>query len=145
MERESPVLCVDVAVCSPDKKFVLLIRRAYDPDAGKLALPGGHFDMTDESVARAAARELEEETGVTMLPDQLEFLTFLDAPNRDPRGRVISAVYVARKIPINVLRQCRAGSDAKEIVIRELGSIKPEEMAFDHYRVIELLKHGGRR
>lgn len=139
MERERPVLCVDIAIYGKTK--ILLIRRAHAPDTGKLALPGGHFEMSDTSVVCAAARELTEETGFGVPSYTLKFLTFLDAPNRDPRARVISAVFILY-IPDMLLDQFpfHAGSDAKEIVIRDIWSIKPEEMALDHYRVIEMLK-----
>ncbi len=51
-------------VLSPDQKSLLLIFH------GKLARwlqPGGHIDPEDENVLRAAAREVEEETGLSDL------------------------------------------------------------------------------
>lgn len=42
---------------------VLLIRRNFPPNAGKWALPGGLVEL-GESVQAAAAREVEEETGL---------------------------------------------------------------------------------
>ena len=143
MKRESPVLCVDVAVITTEKPtLILLIRRAHDPDGGKLALPGGHMEKNDLSVAAAASRELIEETWLRVGYGRLKFLTFLDAPNRDPRERIISVVFTVNAAP-HLLHKCRAQSDAAEIVIRDLLSIKPEEMALDHYKVSELLRHGG--
>ena len=42
---------------------VLLVRRANPPDAGLWGFPGGKVDL-GEPLARAALRELEEETGL---------------------------------------------------------------------------------
>ncbi|WP_323676951.1 NUDIX domain-containing protein [Halorubellus sp. PRR65] len=53
-----------------DGDAVLLIERGRPPSAGTWALPGGHVDV-DEPPAVAAARELEEETGLAVDPDAL--------------------------------------------------------------------------
>ena len=50
---------------------VLLLWRAMEPAAGKLALPGGFVDPA-ESAEEAAARECREETGWT--PSRLSYL-----------------------------------------------------------------------
>ncbi len=66
---------------------VLMIRRGNHPFKGCWALPGG-FVEPDEDVADAAARELEEETGITGFP--LELFGIYGAPGRDPRGWTVS-------------------------------------------------------
>ena len=45
---------------------LLGIRRGIEPRKGELALPGGFVDAADESWQAAAARELFEETGITI-------------------------------------------------------------------------------
>ncbi|MBR9765509.1 MAG: NUDIX hydrolase [Rhodobacteraceae bacterium] len=45
---------------------VLLVRRANPPDAGLWGFPGGKLDL-GETLAQAALRELEEETGLRAL------------------------------------------------------------------------------
>ena len=49
---------------------LLLIRRAIEPQAGKLALPGGYINH-GETWQEAAAREVREETGVSIDPARL--------------------------------------------------------------------------
>lgn len=44
---------------------VLLVRRAFDPERGKWALPAGYIDY-GEHPAKAAIREVREETGLTV-------------------------------------------------------------------------------
>lgn len=50
---------------------VCCIRRGQPPGEGAWALPGGHPEH-DEPLADAAARELEEETGLSLNPADLE-------------------------------------------------------------------------
>lgn len=149
-EREKWIYTTDVAVtvAYDTQRFILLIRRAKDPCKGKLALPGGHVENKSPdfgSSAKAAIRELKEETSLDIPVHLLELFAILDGPDRDSRGPTVSAVYRLNVVP-KVLDLARAQSDAAEIVVREWSSIKPEEMAFDHYKVIEMLRaKGGRR
>jgi 8-oxo-dGTP diphosphatase len=111
---------------------ILLIERAVatEPFHGRWALPGG-FVAQKESLDAAAARELEEETGVTGA--FLEQLYTFGAPDRDPRGRVITVAYFA--LVNRAACKLRAGGDAawaQWFDIREL-----PELAFDHREIIE--------
>ncbi|MEV8630426.1 NUDIX domain-containing protein [Streptosporangium sp. NPDC051023] len=59
---------------------VLVIRRGIEPHRGGLALPGGFIDV-GESWQQAAVRELREETGVVVDPDDVRLLDVLSAPD----------------------------------------------------------------
>ena len=50
---------------------LLLIRRAHEPGRGKLALPGGFIEI-GETWQEAAARELREETGLSLSPQEIQ-------------------------------------------------------------------------
>ena len=89
-----PAVTVDMAilVARGTGHEVLLIQRRDDPFQGLWALPGGFLDM-DEELEEAAARELEEETGLTGIP--LQEIGAFGKIGRDPRGRTVSVVYLA--------------------------------------------------
>jgi len=74
---------------------VLLAERARPPFAGSWALPGGPV-RDDEDLAHAAARELARTGPVTgtVTDVHLEQLRTYGAPDRDPRGRVVSTAYL---------------------------------------------------
>jgi 8-oxo-dGTP diphosphatase len=98
-------LAVDVVAYAPRQGRVLLVRRAD----GTLALPGGFVDP-GETCERAAVRELHEETGLSLQPQDLELAGVHSHPRRDPRGRVVSVAYRAR---LAFPHPARAGDDAE--------------------------------
>lgn len=130
-QHPHPAVTADVVVFTIDagRLAVVLIRRAEWPHAGKWALPGG-FVGIDESLKRAAWRELREETGLNAA--YLEQLGAFGRPDRDPRERVITVAYIAL-VPADRL-ELQAGSDAKEA--RLFGVDQLPELAFDHASII---------
>ncbi|MCM3702362.1 NUDIX hydrolase [Paenibacillus macerans] len=94
----------------PKKELrVLLIRRGGHPFLGQWALPGG-FVRPDETTEQAAARELQEETGVDDV--YLEQLYTFSDVGRDPRTWVMSCSYMALVDSIQL--QLQAGDDADD-------------------------------
>lgn len=145
-----PALTVDIAVISlaSGKLELLLIRRRDPPFADGWALPGGFVDVSDgedqgEDLVQAAARELEEETGLVAQRDgvYLEQLYTFGTPGRDPRGRVVSVIYFAlvnRDLRARVI----AGDDASEadwFDLLELVGTQDPALAFDHKEVVEMV------
>lgn len=61
------------AVVVLDGPDVLFVKRGHEPDRGTWAIPGGVFEV-DESAPVGAARELAEETGLRVDPDDLELV-----------------------------------------------------------------------
>jgi len=115
-----PSCAVDMAVFTDEQEpSVLLIRRRNHPYIGRWALPGG-FVGFDETLEHAAARELEEETGVT--DAELHPFGVFDAVDRDPRTRVISTGFYA-VLPRE--RLCfRAGDDAADAALFCVTSVR---------------------
>ncbi|NJP34814.1 NUDIX hydrolase [Micromonospora thermarum] len=131
------LLAVDLVILTLRKSclHVLLIERGVEPYQGALALPGGFLGHEKEDLVTAAHRELAEEAGLG--PDQLhlEQLGVYGAPDRDPRGRVVSAAYlaIAPRLPEPV-----AGTDASRAcwtsVERALSG--DAQLAFDHEQIL---------
>ena len=128
-----PSVTVDVVVFSlqDDELCVLLVRRKYPPYADMWAIPGG-FVQPDESLERAALRELAEETGVTDV--YLEQLYTFGEPDRDPRTRVITVAYYAI-VPAEALADHRPGDDASETGWFSMYDLP--ELAFDHDQILD--------
>ena len=108
---------------------VLLIERGNEPFKGCWALPGGFLEM-EENLDACAARELQEETGLTDI--ELHQLYAFGAPNRDPRHRTISVAYWGVD---NTERQAVGSDDAVEA--RWFALDKLPSLAFDHELILQ--------
>jgi 8-oxo-dGTP diphosphatase len=134
-EHPRPAVTVDCVVFGwgGDALELMLVRRAAEPFRDRWALPGG-FAQIDEDLEDAARRELEEETGTAHL--YLEQLYTLGAPDRDPRGRVITVAYYALVSLAD--HPVRGGSDAVEAAWFATGDLPP--LAFDHAEIVALAR-----
>ena len=106
-----PSVTADIAVFreTAEGPELLLIRRGGHPYLGKWALPGG-FSEPGETVDTAAARELQEETGLVGLP--LSPIGFFSLPGRDKRAWTMSEGFAAL-LPEDG-PESQAGDDARE-------------------------------
>ena len=130
----NPSLAVD-AICLRDGGAeVLLIRRGASPWKGKLAFPGGFVDY-GEDPEKAALRELLEETGVEGRNPQLYAVK--GSPDRDPRKHIVSIFYM---VSVEGESEPVAGDDASEAEWVKVGSILSEDIAGDHFDIIERLR-----
>ncbi|MCZ7375270.1 NUDIX domain-containing protein [Micromonospora sp. WMMC250] len=130
-------LAVDLVILTvrEDQLQILIIERGNPPFAGRPALPGGFLRGTEDPLA-AAHRELREETGLSASGLHLEQLPVAGAPDRDPRGRVVSVPYlaIAPNLPMPI-----AGSDASGARWRPLDSLEEDgHLAFDHDEILQM-------
>ena len=123
----NPVPTVDIIL--QQESNILLIKRKNDPFKDHLSLPGG-FVNEGELVEEAAKRETWEETSLTIEP--IEILGVYSDPNRDPRGHVLTVVWVA--IVVNGV--ARANDDSIEVQWVPLNDIDSTRLAFDHKQIL---------
>lgn len=134
-EHARPSVTVDCVVAGVDLSEedlkVLLVQRGEEPYRGWWALPGGFVRM-DETLEQAAARELDEESGLRDV--YLEQLYTFGQPDRDPRDRVISVAYMAL---VNMEgRLPEATTDAVDAGWFSLDELP--RLAFDHSTIIDM-------
>lgn len=137
-----PALTVDCVIADGDR--VLLIKRGKEPYAGRWALPGGYVNE-GETVEEAAARELKEETGLSLeigsRAFDLKLLGVFSEPGRDPRGWVVSVAFVAELSDHTDIR-IQAGDDAAAAAWHTWRGEAWPGLAFDHANI---LRRGLRR
>jgi 8-oxo-dGTP diphosphatase len=133
-ERLRLLMAVDLVILTVRDNCLqaLTIARANEPYRGRMALPGG-FIRAGEVLREAAERELAEETGLSGRALHLEQLAIYDAPDRDPRDRVVSVAYLALAPDLPVPA---AGSDASSARWAPVSEIR-DELAFDHPRILD--------
>ena len=147
---ERPSITADVLVFTVRESTlqILMVRRDEHPFLGKWCLPGSFIGM-EETAEEAAARTLVKEAG--MEGAAMEQLYTFSAIDRDPRMRIISIAYIAM-MPSNAMHY-KKGTDAGSAILfdiqrtdkgfrltaeidGELLEIGPEEIAFDHEKII---------
>jgi 8-oxo-dGTP diphosphatase len=122
-------VAVDLAIFTVQEARLelLLIRMKREPYTGKWALPGGRI-RGDETVERAAVRELSEKAGIHDV--YLEQLYTFSEPVRDPGARCISVAHMAL---INGDVQLRTTDKYSGIGWFPVSRLPP--LAFDHKEI----------
>jgi bifunctional NMN adenylyltransferase/nudix hydrolase len=120
---------------------VLLIVRGRAPGKGLYALPGGFLEQR-ETVYQSALRELQEETGLHLLPGDiahaLKGVRVFDHPDRSQRGRVITHAHHfdlgARRLP-----EVSGSDDALSAAWAPIGELAAMEDRFhdDHFHILD--------
>lgn len=125
-------MTTDIVVFAPHKGTikVLLVKRGNEPFKGKWALPGG-FLNEDETAEECALRELKEETGLDLKPNQIYQVHTFTSLDRDPRGRTISICFSA----FVDYEKVAGGDDAAEAQWVSFADLP--DLAFDHEAMCE--------
>lgn len=92
-KQSNPIPVVDVII--EEDSMILFARRKKEPFKGHLGFPGGFVNL-GETIEEAAKREVKEETSL-----DIELIGILGAysdPKRDPRGHIMSTVFIGRSL-----------------------------------------------
>ncbi len=109
---------------------VVLIRRGIEPQRGKWAMPGGYMHL-DETWQQAGAREVWEETGITIDPKSIRDHCVRSTPHGALLVFGIAAPMKAASLP--------RFEPCEEALERALLPAPPEDMAFPlHREALEL-------
>lgn len=132
---DAPSVAVDLIVLNNDQSKILLITRGSHPYVNYLALPGGFYRNTDETIEYAATRELLEETSVSVDITDKNFVKISSFKGRDPRGWVVSVAYkvIVNDTDIKPL----ANTDAINVDWYDINLLEKDKIAFDHYDIIQ--------
>lgn len=107
---------------------IVLIKRAKEPFKGHYALPGGFLNY-GETLEHCVVREVLEETGLRT--EIVELIGVFSAPERDPRGHFVTAVYHLK--PVGGTLKAGDDADAAEWVHID----KLPKFAFDHGKIVQ--------
>jgi len=130
-------IAASLALFVSEDNTLLMIKRRWDPYKDKLAFPGGFMESGKEDIFQTSVREFYEETGVHIEKDQISLLDIRSNPSRDPRGHVIDVGFlcVVPK-PIKIVEV----TDETWPVWVPIDEIVPDDLAFDHYDMLESVK-----
>ena len=124
---KNPIPTVDIIIEKDDR--VVLIRRKNEPFKGKLAIPGG-FVNEKELIEDRAIKEAKEETSLDV--ELKEILGVYSIPERDPRGHLMTTVFIAKPKTGTV----KGGDDAASAGWFKVDDKILNELSFDHRKII---------
>lgn len=149
ISRSVAVIVILFAYDLKGKQYVLTVKRGKgtpDPEyVGVHCLPCGYLDF-DETTQEAAARELFEETGVKVNPDNLKLLSINDNPSDDKRQNITFRYFIEVKgIPIEGINQILTNKFSEEEEIDSIQFVPVVDIdnykwAFNQDKIINQLK-----
>ena len=122
-----PIVGVGAVILTGDPPGVVLIKRRFEPLAGRWSLPGGTVEV-GESLEAAAAREVAEETGLVVNVGPI--VEVFDRILRDEDARVRFHFVLVDYLCRPVGGQLQHGSDVDGVVIAD-----PDRL--DEYRMTD--------
>ena len=131
-EYKNPIPTVDMIIDKNSK--VLFIKRVKEPFEGKMVFPGG-FIKIGETVEEAAIREVMEETSLEVDLDHI--LGVYSDPNRNPRGHIMSTVFIGKISTNSQNKEPIAGDGASSIKWVDIEDMDQEDFGFDHKNILK--------
>lgn len=143
-----PSVTADMVVYSfvDGQMKLVLIRRASHPCQHKLSLVGSFIQPGEDAYA-TCQKEIFKEMGIDLPLHHIEQLVTVTAPDRDPRGWVITVAHLVY-LPSQALAHLREGIDGRQPLVidvdfktkqcRYQGQLLTEaDFAFDHYAIVQ--------
>jgi ADP-ribose pyrophosphatase YjhB (NUDIX family) len=116
---------------------ILLTRRNINPEIGKWCIPGGYLQW-DETIEEGAEREFLEETGYKV--NNLKLFGVYSNKNRDKDGRQnIGNIFIC-EVKEKIGEPDEEVAEVKWFNLSDL----PEDIAFDHRKMIEDYIHSNK-
>jgi ADP-ribose pyrophosphatase YjhB (NUDIX family) len=105
-----------------DPAGVVLIKRRFEPLAGRWSLPGGAVEI-GETLEASVAREIEEETGLVVSVGPV--VEVFDRILRDDEGRVRFHFVLVDYLCRPEGGRLRHGSDVDDVVVADPSALEP--------------------
>jgi len=113
---------------------VLLVKRKYEPLAGRWSLPGGAVEV-GETLEACLVREMAEETGLAVAVGPV--IEVFDRITHDDEGRVAYHFVLVDYLCWPVGGELRASSDVEEAVFVDPGDLQAYDLTAKATAVVE--------
>ena len=131
-ECENRIPTVDTIIDNESK--VLFVKRNKEPFVGKMVFPGG-FMKKGETAEDAAKREVKEETSLDI--ELNDILGVYSDPTRDPRGHIMSTVFIGTLSPNSNIKEPVSGDGVTSTKWISLDNFEQEDFGFDHKKILK--------
>jgi 8-oxo-dGTP diphosphatase len=128
---ETPLVGVGAIIIADER--VALVKRGHAPLQGKWSIPGGLLEV-GETLRKAAVREAQEETGLTVQPGEL--LGVFERVLPDEQGRMKYHYVLIDFLCRPIAGELAAGDDAEEVRWFRRDELAPLQLARETEEVI---------